>query len=393
MPFTTEHFLDALDLPTQHPYLVDEDAAKPPELKEWSIADYFGSVSKNSQKTNHRSTEECPKFASPPWGKAAQCHSSTDDNHEFNSYGLNADRISFFEEIRPCLASMFHMAVILWAPVVLFFCIRRLTSPHRHQSSNSESRADTPKSCTKQDTKLYIGLSSICKSQLSKENANQTTELNKNDTMDRYLSMMNFIANFVSLLSIATPVFSIEGETKQDTTLSKSKDEQSKSNGGHITRLRSSSIASADSYNSCTGVGDPLSYVIALFVSAIIMTDAMYVLEFSQGRLIVFHLLIIAIGIKRLGSKAALLIALPISSSFFYMMTHQDLDLPSIQPGLYYDKSNPIVTRAVQNWPVESRVYEGGTPWMITGDVRTGLPFLLYSPPEVEYVRRLVSSS
>jgi hypothetical protein len=156
----------------------------------------------------------------------------------------------------------------------------------------------------------------------------------------------------------------------------------------HMTRHQSSSMSTGDC--NCTGVGDPLSYIIALIVSAIIMTDAMYILQFSETSLLSLHILIIAIGTKRLGPKAALLIALPITSMSLFTMQRQDHDLPTIQPGLYYSHSHPIISKAVESyWPIESRTYEGkGTPWMLTGDTRTGLPFLLYSIPNVQYTRR-----
>jgi hypothetical protein len=223
---------------------------------------------------------------------------------------------------------------------------------------------------------------SLFKESTSSEHANQTSLNERSETINKYnLAMMPFFANFLSVLSSSTPIFSIEDRVNEQ------------SNSGrfekhvNVTRHPSSSIMSEDS--NCTGVGDPLSYIIALIVSAVIMADAMYILQFSQTALLSLHVLIIAIGIQRLGPKVALSIALPITALSLYEMQFQDYDLPTIQPGLYYSHTNPVVSKAVESyWPVESRTYEGGTPWMLTGDTRTGLPFLLYSTPNVQYTRR-----
>ena len=179
---------------------------------------------------------------------------------------------------------------------------------------------------------------------------------------------------------------------KHDSTVPISKHKHScESNQRYLKRLGSSTIGIADhDWFSC--LGDWIAYLTALVLSTIIMTDAMYVYEFSHAKLVILHLLIICMAMKRLGSKAALLLALLVTSALLFMMRNKDLDLPSIQPGLYYEESNPIIFKAVHNyWPIELRSYDGGTPWMITGDVRPGLPFLMYSPPGVEYIRRFVA--
>jgi hypothetical protein len=47
--------------------------------------------------------------------------------------------------------------------------------------------------------------------------------------------------------------------------------------------------------------------------------------------------------------------------------------------GLYYDIRNPMIRRVVSLWDPASRTYstDTATPWMVTGDARTGLPFIL----------------
>jgi len=72
-------------------------------------------------------------------------------------------------------------------------------------------------------------------------------------------------------------------------------------------------------------------------------------------------------------------------------------DIPQHEPGLYYDKTNDIMRAIVQHWPQNTRTYDSTylqkTPWTITGDSRTGIPFLVHSiVPRPRYHRVWVSS-
>lgn len=74
-----------------------------------------------------------------------------------------------------------------------------------------------------------------------------------------------------------------------------------------------------------------------------------------------------------------------------------------IDEGLYYDVSHPWARTIVHHWPESHRTYSpegtgnhnhdaphdaiGATPWMPTGDSRTGLPFLLLSVPSPTWHR------
>lgn len=381
MPFTTEDFLDALNLPEEHPYVVDSDDLEPEQLKPWSVADYFGSVASKKSPSNH--ANECPKISSSsPWNdaKLTQCNAYAGNVDSYNNRALNADRVTFFQEIKPCLRSMCHMTILLWAPVILFLCMKRLTTPHRHHPRST----DTAKQFRHHNAKYcMVRTDMMRRSTVSKESqSSSTNQASMNENKAIGTSAMPFFANFISILSTSLPPFSIEdGTNKQYTAAEKHQ---------KLFTKQHSSFSIGDC-SQCTGTGDPLAYIIVLLVTSILMTDAMYILEFSQGALISLHVLIISIGLKRLGPKTALLIALPITTVSFLKMLQQDLDLPSIHPGLYYSKSNPIVSSAVQNyWPVESRTYNGGTPWILTGDTRTGLPFLMYTPPTVNYARRWI---
>ena len=71
-------------------------------------------------------------------------------------------------------------------------------------------------------------------------------------------------------------------------------------------------------------------------------------------------------------------------------MPHPGIDLPTISEGLYHSKHNPLISSVVSNWPENSRTYtvaNGATPYLVNGDQRTGIPFLVNKVEEQEYVR------
>lgn len=56
------------------------------------------------------------------------------------------------------------------------------------------------------------------------------------------------------------------------------------------------------------------------------------------------------------------------------------VDKSKVQEGLYYQTKNDRIQNIVDAWPERTRTYSkvlGATPWMPTGDSRTGLPFIL----------------
>lgn len=371
MPFTTEDFLEALNLPEDHPYLVD-GVLEPKEVTPWSLSNYFASVSAKKSLSNrvYAGYDECSTVSSSsPWEnvQSFECNIAVYDTDSCSKRGLSADKVSFFQEIKPCLISTCRMAVLLWAPVILFLCIKRLTTPHRH--AEPRKLVYTAEHSDKNTSSCLAGASVIKRCTMSK--GRQSSGVNQTSLNDN-----KAVACFTSILSSSTPMFTIEERVNEHHS---------------IPYKQQKSISVGEFCTQCTGTGDPLSYIIAVVVSAIIMMDAMYILEFSQAILISLHLFIISIGIKRVGLKFALLIAFPITSLSFFKVFNQDLDLPTVKPGLYHSETNPIVSKAVTDyWPIESRTYEGGTPWILTGDTRTGLPFLMYSPRKVQYTRRYV---
>lgn len=70
------------------------------------------------------------------------------------------------------------------------------------------------------------------------------------------------------------------------------------------------------------------------------------------------------------------------------------LDLPTYNAGFYHSGSNALMNAIARNWSDYDRRYEtenGGdaTPWLITGDSRTGIPFLVNSVSSISAPFRL----
>lgn len=312
---TSDAFLEALNLPSEHPFLPHAnefviDAAP----REWSFSNYLQSSSSLASKSLGSSNDCTSDFPLPSWA-VKQTGKDICNSLSSASSATGPDDVGFLEEIYPCLVSTCHMLLILWAPIILLICLRRLTTLPSNQGGNQR----TSDRKTKRVEAGYI--------------------------------------DALSLFSIPTTIFS-------------------RANSQDDAAMRSPT-------------GGYFSYIVALFFSAFIMTDPMYVFEFSQATLVTVHLLIISMGMKRHGSKVAMY-TVPITAVAFYMMAHQDLNLPPFAPGLYYDKNNTLITTTVSKWPVDKRTYDDGrgTPWMMTGDTRTGLPFMFYKIPEINFQRR-----
>jgi len=73
------------------------------------------------------------------------------------------------------------------------------------------------------------------------------------------------------------------------------------------------------------------------------------------------------------------------------------LDLPNIAPGFYYQSNNSLMASIAKEWPEHLRRYEpvkdpktnkivsgNATPYLVTGDSRTGIPFILNHSPDLE---------
>eukprot|EP00536_Pseudo-nitzschia_multiseries_P009244 jgi/Psemu1/200246/e_gw1.253.58.1 len=124
---------------------------------------------------------------------------------------------------------------------------------------------------------------------------------------------------------------------------------------GANTRTKTKS-ESTFSFYKCLGI------VLTVASSLVLMTDTLYVLQ--NGTV-----------------YGAVLFAASLALLFHFGHPADDV---RIAEGLYHDPGNPLVSRIAERWKLEDRVYDtehGATPWMTTGDSRTGLPFILHHHP------------
>ncbi|KAL7553012.1 hypothetical protein ACHAWF_016257 [Thalassiosira exigua] len=222
----------------------------------------------------------------------------------------------------------------------------------------------------------------------------ETQQTYPNSSFERMLLLLSLA---ISVMTSYSAFFSME-EEKQESKPSSPKDcnvrkddiNDDRRNGFH--RRKKSSGDNTMSQGPFVLTSEWGVYVLALFFSAVVMNDAMYALAFPRSNLIAMHIFFIYLSMKRFGSKKAFKTTFPITAVAFYIMSGQQHDLPAIEPGLYYDETNRFISRVVKHWPVDKRTYDDGrgTPWMITGDTRTGLPFMVNKIPKLNFVRRWV---
>ena len=401
--------------------------------QEWSILDYFNSWKDSQTSLNSTTTsKECEDLPTPSWDRRRQGRVNADGsnvcqqharNHQVSN---NSNEVSFLQEIKPCLVSMFHMEILLWAPIVLVFCLKKLYVPCKEPCScfcfrrlyipckapvhEREPASSGLERTSIQKPSYFIAipamptmpslpsLPSLPKARLSNDKQRgHAPEPNQSNSFERLLMMMSLFLNAISMMASFSAIFSIEEKKDEEAkpNSSESGPRQSVNENRSAKYKHSSSSCSEDNMlrqGPFIFTSEWLAYVVALVITSILMNDAMYVLAFPQSNLVALHMFVISISMKRFGSKRALLTALPISAIAFLVMAHQDLDLPTIQPGLYYDETNSFISGVVKEWPIEKRTYDDGrgTPWMMTGDVRTGLPFIVNEIPKQKFVRRLV---
>ena len=122
----------------------------------------------------------------------------------------------------------------------------------------------------------------------------------------------------------------------------------------------------------------------------VLMTDSMYILEYEPPYGVALFVASLLLSLRltfrykicRVRWMLAALVALAISLCFHRGHVHfgnpDDVDI-RFPEGLYFNSNNTLVRRLVEAWPKDMYTYSNPTPWMMTGDVRTGLPFVLYS--------------
>ena len=89
-------------------------------------------------------------------------------------------------------------------------------------------------------------------------------------------------------------------------------------------------------------------------------------------------------------ARASIVLVAPFVALAIILSLYCHIYIPKFQPGFYYNQENPVVSAIVSRWPVDKRTYDDGrgTPWLVTGDSRTGIPFFLNFLPKQRFVRR-----
>jgi len=136
--------------------------------------------------------------------------------------------------------------------------------------------------------------------------------------------------------------------------------------------------------------------LVAVICSMVIIVDSMYVYEYGTYGITIFIaslLLAVRACLRRqlwstyrvlcLVAFIAFLLTWNPRTKGFQFGDPFDVDI-QVKPGLYYETRNKFINDIIANWPKQKRTYSrttGATPWLYTGDGRTGLPFFLNSVP------------
>ena len=145
--------------------------------------------------------------------------------------------------------------------------------------------------------------------------------------------------------------------------------------------------------------------ILTTAASVVLLTDTLYVLEFGPlfGAVCLMVSTVLAGSVCRrfvlnwktqfaivaLWAVAGHLITTRNGDGWTFGDAADTIDPTLARDGLYYSKSNSFVHKLVQAWqPAASYQYhDDATPWMPTGDARTGLPFLLHHVALPDYHR------
>lgn len=127
---------------------------------------------------------------------------------------------------------------------------------------------------------------------------------------------------------------------------------------------------------------------IVLGTMLLIMTDECYIQEYGRLELWGVAFLVLALIVSESPTlQISILLAAPFTILATIMSLFCQIYVPRFEPGLYYSRDNTIVTEIVSHWPEEKRTYHC-TPWLVTGDSRTGVPFFLNFIPPQRFIRR-----
>jgi len=128
--------------------------------------------------------------------------------------------------------------------------------------------------------------------------------------------------------------------------------------------------------------------LLILVSSWILWTDSLYVLEYGANFGLSFFVATSGLLLWKRRSALLLIAIVGLASLGVQLsMEHQE-NLPRVEEGLYHD---PRLSDYLKNWQFDPQYT--GTPWMPTGDSRTGLPFLLCHVPTPDWKRVFATMS
>lgn len=126
----------------------------------------------------------------------------------------------------------------------------------------------------------------------------------------------------------------------------------------------------------------------ALLSSSTMLLDAGYVQNFSRPPLVLlFFLTICVIHVKGNSKYSSALIFSAVALALVFSL--EDLDLPQVRPGFYFNEENPLSVKMKDYFSMEELSYSREmTKWIITGDLRALFPFLFNIALDLPYTRR-----
>ena len=147
--------------------------------------------------------------------------------------------------------------------------------------------------------------------------------------------------------------------------------------------------------------------VFGLVCSYIIATDLVYVLEYGYsfgftfllGHCVLLTKYVIQEHKNYIQTCTKILLMLLVIMSYHSTKQSNEKEIPTYQAGLYHSKDNSFITSIIKSWNVSKySLYDTlqKTPYLITGDARTGIPFLINPVPnddDISFTRVWVQSS
>jgi predicted alpha/beta-fold hydrolase len=128
-----------------------------------------------------------------------------------------------------------------------------------------------------------------------------------------------------------------------------------------------------------------LLYVWTVISAMVLWTDELYCLEMGPRYGATTFVAVVFLVWRSTSNRFLRCTLLGSVLITLFLVYDSTMVAPQFEEGLYYDtvRGTPIV----QQWPEPYRKYTPATPWMPTGDARTGLPFLLNRAPLIVWHR------